>query len=351
VEVGINGFLDENTIGPIKDAGFSLYREGVCWPEVQPSRRGKFVWDKPDRIAGLCREAGLRWMPILFGPLGDSWPLQKYPELQKDSAYLLQLEDWKRFVQGMVDRYMDVIYAVEIWQAPACNYSGWNEPGHSLKRYVEFCHEVQEIIYEVAPSMMVLPASSDPEVNLAYFADLFHHHLFREDPDALGIQFYYNNEKCASRIFSDFHAGVNELRRMIKEVKQENHVPLIMTETGWPVDDRLSDGWKPGDAEMILEPGEGKRFGSINYDSVEAVDVFAQAHRMERVLYHANIQEFEAVFIQTIRDNVRPDGAHEHIWGDHCGLLDANLNPRPAYIAVKDFISRLREQSLGGDEV
>ena len=326
--VGINGFLDETTLEPFKEAGFSLYREGISWPDVQ-KEDGSWDWSASDRIADLCAKAGAQWIPIVFWPLGDSWPLTKYPELKSNMGYLAEIQDWIAFLQGLVTRYEDIVYIWEIGQSPSCGYSGWREPDHSLAGYVRFLHHCMNAIYNINVDCRVMPGSGDPEVPIAYYADLFSNGLFRQDIGALGFQFYYNNEFNSSRLWDSLHMGVNELHRMIADKVLGNNVPLLITESGWPVDD------------LAASPSEQIKYSSLNYTGgVIPVDPMTQCHRIERILYHANILGIEAILLHTMRDNIRPDGSHMNIWGDHCGLLDSNLKPRDAYHAAKDWISR-----------
>lgn len=319
MKIGINGFLTERTLPYFMDLGVELYREGITWSDVETSP-GEYDWSKPDHVFMLCQEAGVQWLPILFGPMGDCW---QQPAGNDMAA--LDFVAWKTFVQKCIQRYRQHVYGWEIWQSPSCGYSGWR-PTDDLKSYVGFAKETCKAIFQIDATARVLPGSIDPEVNLAYFSELFHYKLIGGigTPTHLGIQFYYNNEPCTPRIFATLDRDVHVLRQKMDHMARP--LPLIITEMGWPV-------------------GDGHYYISKNYiDGVNPVDEQTQCHRIERMLHYASILDMEAVFIHTIANYNRPTSERPKgvpaCWGDYCGLMTSDLKARMSYNAVKDFIAR-----------
>jgi hypothetical protein len=93
--------LSEEDVSYMRAARIGTIRLAIGWESVQPTRRGGFNWEGPDREIATAVSQGLQILPFLSGV--PRWLSRKSTKLPVDSATARR--GWSAFVKAAVKRY------------------------------------------------------------------------------------------------------------------------------------------------------------------------------------------------------------------------------------------------------
>lgn len=139
-------------------ATWRLWDAYVTWPFLQP-QRGEWSWDRLDRLVAL---AEARRVEVLL-PLGltPGWASARPDEYSAyrpgQAAEPADLDDWRRYVEAVVNRYAGRIRLFEIWNEPNLKsfYSG------DIDSMVRLCRDAREVIKRADPrNLLVSPSAT-----------------------------------------------------------------------------------------------------------------------------------------------------------------------------------------------
>lgn len=228
---------DTTTRWPAVPIGsWRLWDADVAWPQLQPGP-GKWDFQRLDRYVAMARLTGAS---ILL-PLGltPNWasarPGEKSSYSPGNAAEPRDIEDWKRYVQKVAERYKGKIRDYEIWNEVNVRdfYSG------SVETMVTLTREAYRILKAVDPdnrlvSPSVVGGGRDP-----LWLDEFLQKGGGRYIDIVGYHFYVPKGAPETAI---------PLIRQVQGIMAKHRIgdkPLWNTETGWLIQNN----------EQRIEPG------------------------------------------------------------------------------------------------
>jgi hypothetical protein len=228
---------DTTTRWPAVPIGsWRLWDANVAWPQLQPGP-GKWDFQRLDRYVAMAKLTGAS----LLLPLGltPGWasarPTEKSSYSPGNAAEPRDIEDWKRYVRTVAERYKGRIYDYEIWNEVNVPdfYSG------SVETMVTLTREAYRILKDVDPknrlvSPSVVGGGRDP-----LWLDEFLQKGGGRYIDIVGYHFYVPKGSPESVI---------PLVKQVQGIMAKHGIgerPLWNTETGWLIQN----------TEQRIEPG------------------------------------------------------------------------------------------------
>jgi hypothetical protein len=217
-----------------KQAGFGalrLHDTNVTWAELEPEP-GRRDWRNLDRIVASVRGARVDLLLPLQGT-----PRWAASEPRRVGAYGMgantapaDLADWSAYVRAVARRYKGVVGAYEIWNEPnlARFFSGTPQQMAALTKTAALA------IREVDPDAKVVCAGITGSYGLRWLSDYLAAGA-NEYCDVIAYHFYVHHgtpEKMVPVIAS--------VRKLLREAGTADK-PIWNTETGWVIDDGLSN--------------------------------------------------------------------------------------------------------------
>jgi polysaccharide biosynthesis protein PslG len=319
------------------------------WRRIEPER-GKFRWDETDEVVRLARKYNLRLVPmLLYTPRWAS--SAPYAPLDYHRAPPADLEDYRRFVFAVVDRYKPGgssglttgefgIRDWVIWNEPNVRPHGEDPlPGEfwtgSLEHYIQLLRVGYEAAHAADPGCNVLnagladvlwePGRADLITSLNRFYDP------NGDGDAAdgGRAFF---DTLNIHIYPLEHKDPYWLQQRLEDV--------------FAIMDRFGDGKK---RVWLTETGFGSVPASPFYRSNQQIpEPFlsegGQA-RMVEMIYAAlaGYHRLETIFWWSLRDYYHDGSATNPSMEAHYGLLRADFSPKPAYLAYAEMVGGERQ--------
>lgn len=296
-------------IQKMREAGVRWQREEFTWVEIEP-QRGQFRWDAYDQAVNEQISAGINLVGLL--DYGAAWWGDRGTDKDMSSLSDEKIEDWRRFVQSVVERYKDQIHYWEIWNEENIDRF-WDPP--NAADYVQLLQASHEVIANVAPgSQIVMGGTSGVDLNFIqqvytlggarYFDILAVHPYQPANPEG-------NNPAS-----SEFVEKLTSLSAKFPDK------PIWLTEVGWSTADAENWWW--------VKTGGGTA------EQVQAsylVRMYVQALAMPQV---------EKIFWYDFR-NDNTGNPHE----DNYGLVqrDSVLQPKQSYLAYQTM-TRLLEGAI-----
>jgi hypothetical protein len=171
--LGVNTFLDlepdpavrRRSLEMARAAGIRWVRQELRWEEIEPLGPGRFVhpefgnstWEKYDDIVHQARDLGLGL--ILRLDTSPGWA--RSPSAPDGHAPPEDLEQWRRFVRLVAERYRGRVGYYQVWNEPnlAIEWGGQpvDPPG-----YARLLRVAYETIKAADPSATVLSAALAP---------------------------------------------------------------------------------------------------------------------------------------------------------------------------------------------
>ncbi len=228
---------DTTTPWPAVPIGsWRLWDAMVAWPQLQPGP-GKWDFQRLDRYVAMARLTGAS---ILL-PLGltPNWasarPGEKSSYSPGNAAEPRDIEDWKRYVQRVAERYKGKIHDYEIWNEVNVRdfYSG------SVEAMVTLTREAYRILKEVDPNNRLVSPSVVGGGRDPLWLDEFLQKGGGRYIDIVGYHFYVPKGAPETMI---------PLIRQVQGIMAKHGIgakPLWNTETGWLIQNN----------EQRIEPG------------------------------------------------------------------------------------------------
>jgi hypothetical protein len=302
---GINVHLAKNDIlAKVKEAGITWIRIDINWNQIE-STKGKFNFSEVDRVADYAAANDLSiYASIAYTP---DWANGNeginYPATD--------INDWKNFVNNIINRYK---YKIKYWGI-------WNEP--NLRDFFALGKDifVQQILLPAAQTIrtadptafIVGPGLSHKTEagmewyfwlkyildNAGGYFDIISHHIYED----LGVYYMYE-------LLEDGDKFIPAVKTIIQESGQGSK-PFWITETGW-------------NTSIFSEPMQSLRY----------LDMLQTRARKD---YPQKIFFYEIIDDPTL--NVLP-------WG----ILRSNGESKPAYKVYMDYIAGLYPDPGNPDE-
>lgn len=285
----------------IYDAGVRWHRFPIEWGNVEQTS-GKFVWEEYDSFVKRMTDNNINMVITLrcIPPSLSGKNLRKHTAIMpKDMGkYLL-------FVKACVDRYKDKVKYWQVENEPSFKSKHWKgEP----KDYTRLLREVYKVIKTVSPESKVLIAGFPVSSVLGDNGKGFLSQAFK---NGAGEFFDIFDLHCYGDVKKIFH-GVMKIKKMLSSYgySGQKAKPIWITETGTPGRDPIFSEKKQ--AEDII-----KRYALAFSNGVEKVFIWNVADGIK------NLPKFNIPVAKV------------------CGLLDFDLNPKPAYFAYKLMTGKL----------
>ena len=293
---GINVHLAKNAIlAKVKAAGITWIRIDINWYLIETSK-GNFNFSEVDRIADYATANGLSiYATIAYTPAWANGNAGvNYPAADSN--------DWKGFVNNIINRYKNKIKYWSIWNEP--NLRDFFAYGKDIFVQQVFLPAAQTIRAADPTAFIVGPELSHTTQagtewyfwlkyildNAGGYFDIISHHIYED----LGVYLMYELLENGDHL-------IPAVKQIIQESGQENK-PFWITETGW-------------NTRQFSEPMQSLRY----------LDML---HTRARKDYPQKIFFYE--IIDDPNPNVSP-------WG----ILRSTSEAKPAYNVYKDYISGL----------
>lgn len=170
--------------------GVRKMRPGWCysWNGIESGMKGRYDWGKSDHAFAIAmKENGLIWFMGASGnnALYGNSNVPVTPE---------EIEGFCNYVQALIKKHRDTIYAVEIWNEPNLGQF-WNLDDTYGEAYVTLVKTIYYAVKEVDPDLPVVAGvvsdSGGPKLsayyerNMAWYMDAvaFHPYMGSGDPD------------------------------------------------------------------------------------------------------------------------------------------------------------------------
>lgn len=141
-------------IQAMKDARVQSVRLGIRWTSVEPER-GKWAWDKPDRVIRQLRAAKIDILCTFMSvPAWASGVDPKKTEGFWDCYQPKDIKDWQEYVRRVTTRYKSHIKLWEIWNEE--NGEGFYKPMPNAREYVNLLKVSYTTIKKVDPKATVV---------------------------------------------------------------------------------------------------------------------------------------------------------------------------------------------------
>lgn len=235
---------DQGTAWPnVPFGSWRLWDAYVTWANIQPASN---VWDfsRLDRYVAMAQ---LTKVELLL-PLANTpqWaaarPFEHSAYKPGNASEPGNIEDWRRYVKALGERYKGKIRYYEIWNEPNIkhHFSG------SIEKLVELTCEASQILKSIDPlNKVVSPSATAGAKDHIDYLDRFLVAGGRQCIDIVGHHFYVPNAGPEQMV---------PLIRQVKSVMSKNGIqnkPLWNTETGWWV----ANGDGTPDHQMVAKGG------------------------------------------------------------------------------------------------
>jgi hypothetical protein len=310
------------------------------WQRIEP-KPGRHNWEDTDEAVALAKRHGLRLVPmLLFTPRWAS--TASFAPLDHHHAPPIDYADYRAFVYAVVERYKphgsspltNDGYGITDWVI-------WNEPNvrshqedpqpgdfwtGSLEEYLLLLRAGYEGAHAADPGCNVLNGGfadlfwMEPELYLVTALERFY------DPNGDGYA-----DDGARPFFDTLNIHTYQLGTPDAAWYTERLAAVL------EIMERFGDGQK---RIWITETG----YGSVRDPPADSpfVDEQTQAHAV-RLIYEAvsAYPQVERVFWWSLRDYHANAAASNEAMEGHYGLLRANFEPKPAYLAFGRLTGRL----------
>lgn len=268
---------DQGTAWPaIPFGSWRLWDAYVTWADME-SAPGKWDFSRLDRYVAMAK---LTNVDILL-PLANTptWaaarPTEKSGYKPGNASEPARIEDWRRYVQTVGERYRGRIIHYEMWNEPNIkhHYSG------SVEKLVELTCEAYKQLKAIDPkNKLASPAATAGGKDHIDYLDKFLKAGGSKCVDIIGHHFYVPNGAPE---------GMIPLIRSVKKVMASNgvsHLPLWNTETGYWIEN--GDGTP--DHPMVAKGG-WKRLGleKESGDYLMRAFLIARAEGVDRFYWYS----------------------------------------------------------------
>jgi hypothetical protein len=168
VSIQVQPALDSNVpiqqswMNSVQDLGLSWIGVPVRWADIEPVQ-GQYDWKSLDVALGVAYQSGIQVMISVFGT--PDWAsqtrLESYEfqtELKTDSPPT-DNQYFTNFLSAMLNRYPNLIHAIEIWKQPNL-IRGWNTiRGVNANDYLALLQASSQMIASIDPNIIIISSS------------------------------------------------------------------------------------------------------------------------------------------------------------------------------------------------
>jgi hypothetical protein len=301
--------------------GIGSYHVQVSWQIIE-TKKGVYDWSAYDSEFRRLAQYGIEPLPYVVGSPSVYEGSSTIPPTHDAEAF----DAWAKFLKEAVGRYgPDGVF----WQAlaanepeivpqPAKTWEIWNEPNSSVfwtpapdpDAYAELIKRSSRVIKGVDPEAQVMAAGmfitpqSDGAINsLDFLREVFDHNGVDEAVDVIGVHPYGPTTE-------DVMDQVDKTREVADEVDPDSS--LWVTEIGWG-----------------SNPSSGNELAKTPEEQAQLLD-----ETLGEMLDRRDELNLDGVIWFTWRD-VDTGGACG--WCDTAGLVDADRDSKPAWLAFTDL--------------
>jgi hypothetical protein len=316
------------------EAGFGWIRQQVHWKD-QEGPAGRYVWGELDSVIAAVHAANLKLLlsvvraPSFYTANGGNG-------MPKDPRRL------GNFVAALTKRYQGKVQAIEIWnEQNLAHENGGRVAVSDAGHYVELLKEAYTRIKAVDPSVYVIAgAPSSTGITRAsvaiddvtYYKAMYGYQngAIRDYFDAQAVHpggaanppdTMWPDNPSTAKGWTDhptfYFRHVEDVRALMEEYGLDDH-PIWITEFGWAT------------------PNGSRGFEYGNQTSLEEqADYIVGAMRRTKEQY----PWVGAMFLWNLNYATIRGGGHEQA---SFGILTAGGSPRPAFLAIQQYLAELR---------
>jgi hypothetical protein len=145
-----------------KDAGFTWVKQRFEWRNIEKTGKDSFEWYEAERIVDAVNKAGLGMVVRL-----DNQPeWARRDRLFPKSGPPDDLENWKDFVEEVVDKFKGKIAAYEIWNEPNLSRE-WGDTRPDARAYTELLRLAYTAIKRADPNALVISGGASPTTEIS----------------------------------------------------------------------------------------------------------------------------------------------------------------------------------------
>ena len=299
-----NASETERAVQMIADAGIEAVRVDFAWSIIEASGDNRYNWSDYDRIVRLVRSHGLELLPIIdFSP---QWASSN----RSDSRYWefppSDPQDYADTGGAIASRYRDDVTIWQIWQEPNLDRYFRGADPH---RYTQLLQDAYISLKYADPSAIVVMGPlprKDGDPTKYYVPGL----TFLEGVYASGGKDHFDAVSVDTYnhpVYEGIGALVSELAalRNVMVAHSDSNLELWVTENGWPSHYDVSE---QAQAQWLTD----------SYNAMLGLDYIGP------ILWY----------------NFRDKGTDPSEWEHNTGLIRRDWTPKPAYYALRDFISQ-----------
>jgi polysaccharide biosynthesis protein PslG len=145
-----------------KEAGFTWVKQRFEWRNIEKNAKDDFEWNEPDIVVDRINRQGLG----IIARLDNQPDWARRDKIFPASGPPDNLEDWKDFVEEMVERYKGKIQAYEIWNEPNITRE-WGNQKPDAKAYTDLLRVSYQAIKKVDPNAIVISAGLSPTTEVS----------------------------------------------------------------------------------------------------------------------------------------------------------------------------------------
>lgn len=139
----------------VEDAGFRWVKQEFAWRELEGAGKGKFDWERSDRVMDQIDAHGLKVIARLG--VQPQWAGGGYPEVGPPN----NMQDFADFAAAVATRYKGRVDAYQIWNEPNLSREWGNRPPNAAE-YTQMLKTAYEAIKAVDPYPIIITAGLAP---------------------------------------------------------------------------------------------------------------------------------------------------------------------------------------------
>lgn len=265
---------------PFQFGSWRFWDAYVGWPDLEP-RQGDWQFKRLDLyvMAATAKGVDIIYPLGLSAPWASARPTEKSGYKPGYAAEPANLENWRRYVRTVAERFKGKIKYYEVWNEPS-DKSYFSGDPDTLVRMLKIAYETIKSIDSSA--QVIAPGVAGTGEHLAYLDDLLGRGA-KNYIDILGHHFYVPNGDP-----EDMGPLILEVRKIMRKHGIENK-SLWNTETGWWIGN--ADGTP--DHPMVAKGG-WKKFSAGDESNALLVRAFvlARSWGVDRFIWYAWDSEY-----------------------------------------------------------
>jgi hypothetical protein len=139
----------------VQDAGFRWVKQEFAWREIEGSGKGKFDWERSDRVMDQIDAHGLKVIARLG--VQPQWAGGGYPEVGPPN----NMQDFADFAAAVATHYKGRVDAYQIWNEPNLAREWGNRPPNAAE-YTQMLKMAYQAIKAVDPYPIIISAGLAP---------------------------------------------------------------------------------------------------------------------------------------------------------------------------------------------